>query len=506
MLLRILLNLSTFATLAISTAQPLNAQCDPSNLNKISNQYTLECVKGCCLIDPDDLDCPHDCYQLTNNNNDDVNNNKNIKAVVQQEVDSTDGQTDECIEIDKTSACAPWQSGYYINKTELSLVYGQKIAFQEDWDNFVYSATSGGEYQAKLWNDWAKCTKYKGAPIQYSRTYTCLTDIFLFSSGCNKKAPQPSPCPDFCEVYGKAVETLLSDDEACPNVQEFIENEEEYLTVESRRTILASAASGCKEILTSWSSGKYEGKVHPNQGFTSGGYAYDYEDGVYFTESSCPSEKFINGVDEDAFYCGFGGNLNAANSYCKDFNDAPCCKILEKDTYKIPHYTPKSENKKQKATKKKQNQLSQGPKSIQQLNSENLSGNQDNAQSASQPEKSAAPIVAASLGSIGLVGLAVGAGFIVKRKRSRSGAKEYQSPTKVGMTSSKKPKTSLNTRLPVVHEYHQSLPDEVELRKGDIVEVISSYDDGWAKGRNITTGLEGTFPLACLEKQKKTKK
>ena len=33
---------------------------------------------------------------------------------------------------------------------------------------------------------------------------------------------------------------------------------------------------------------------------------------------------------------------------------------------------------------------------------------------------------------------------------------------------------------------------------GDEVEVINKFDDGWALGRNMTSGKEGTFPLACL--------
>jgi hypothetical protein len=30
------------------------------------------------------------------------------------------------------------------------------------------------------------------------------------------------------------------------------------------------------------------------------------------------------------------------------------------------------------------------------------------------------------------------------------------------------------------------------------VEVSATYDDGWGKGRNVETGLVGTFPMACV--------
>ncbi|KAJ3214573.1 hypothetical protein HK099_006821 [Clydaea vesicula] len=515
MVKRIVLNLLSILILTITSATPVDNQptsniCDPSSLNKISNQFTKECVNGCCLIDVDDIDCHKDCYKLTNyndNQSSEENNDKSVESNTEHKPKEKNHNSDECIEIHSASACAPWQSGYYINKTELSLVYGQKINSEEDWDEYVYSATSGGEYQANLWNDWARCINYNGESIQYSRTYTCLTDIFLFSSGCNKQAPKPSPCPDFCEVYGKAVETLLSDDGACPNVEDVVEDEEEYRIVESRRSILASAALGCKDILHSWSSGKYEGKVS-KQGFTSGGYAEDFKENVYFTEATCPKDKFIVGVDEDAHYCGFGGNLDAAEEYCSDFENAPCCKNLKNTSSKSSsEKTEEEDEKKQEnnGNKQKNLKLSQGAEKVQELNSENLSSDQQNGQPASSNSggDNTGAIVAGTLGSVGMVGLIIGATLVVRRKKSSSAGSGYQSPTKVGMTSSKKPKTILNERFPVVHEYHQSLPDEVELRKGDIVELISSYDDGWAKGRNITTGLEGTFPLACLKKKGK---
>jgi hypothetical protein len=33
---------------------------------------------------------------------------------------------------------------------------------------------------------------------------------------------------------------------------------------------------------------------------------------------------------------------------------------------------------------------------------------------------------------------------------------------------------------------------------GDEVQVTQKFDDGWALGTNLTTGKQGTFPMACL--------
>ncbi|KAJ3306800.1 STIP1 y and U box-containing protein 1 [Kappamyces sp. JEL0829] len=49
-----------------------------------------------------------------------------------------------------------------------------------------------------------------------------------------------------------------------------------------------------------------------------------------------------------------------------------------------------------------------------------------------------------------------------------------------------------------VFEYKANLFDELSLNVGDEVQVINQFDDGWALGMNLTTGKEGTFPMACL--------
>jgi hypothetical protein len=73
-------------------------------------------------------------------------------------------------------------------------------------------------------------------------------------------------------------------------------------------------------------------------------------------------------------------------------------------------------------------------------------------------------------------------------------------------------KSDLNTMIPstatqtpsnddfyvVVHPYPPQMPDELELNSGDIICLALNFDDGWALGFNVTTGLKGAFPLVCI--------
>ncbi|CAO3587134.1 unnamed protein product [Absidia cylindrospora] len=50
----------------------------------------------------------------------------------------------------------------------------------------------------------------------------------------------------------------------------------------------------------------------------------------------------------------------------------------------------------------------------------------------------------------------------------------------------------------VVHPYPPQVADELGLQVGDIVCLAMGFDDGWALGFNVTTGLKGVFPLVCV--------
>jgi hypothetical protein len=50
----------------------------------------------------------------------------------------------------------------------------------------------------------------------------------------------------------------------------------------------------------------------------------------------------------------------------------------------------------------------------------------------------------------------------------------------------------------VQHAYPAQMTDELGLYVGDIVCVAMHFDDGWALGFNVTTGLKGVFPVVCV--------
>ncbi|KAG1344741.1 hypothetical protein G6F62_004377 [Rhizopus arrhizus] len=50
----------------------------------------------------------------------------------------------------------------------------------------------------------------------------------------------------------------------------------------------------------------------------------------------------------------------------------------------------------------------------------------------------------------------------------------------------------------VKHPYPPQMGDELGLHIGDIVCVAMKFDDGWALGFNVTTGLKGVFPIVCV--------
>ncbi|KAH9245523.1 hypothetical protein BASA81_016987 [Batrachochytrium salamandrivorans] len=47
--------------------------------------------------------------------------------------------------------------------------------------------------------------------------------------------------------------------------------------------------------------------------------------------------------------------------------------------------------------------------------------------------------------------------------------------------------------------YEPTMPDELLLNVDDTILVYRAYDDGWAFGRNISTSMNGVFPVACAE-------
>ncbi|KAJ3090409.1 E3 ubiquitin-protein ligase sh3rf2 [Quaeritorhiza haematococci] len=447
----------------------------------------------------------------------------------------------ECIPLDTTTACAPWTSGYYINATELALVYGlnKPLSAASDWDELVYSSTAGGDIQAKLWSSWAQCTGYTGQPIQFFRTYVCLTDIFMFSAGCNEKPPEPRLCPDTCDLYGKAVQALIRDETACPPYGQLQQTAPgDFDVLNERRHYVSEAAESCKSVLSSWAPlyADQSDRTPKQQSFRSGGYAEDYDErNSYFQESSCPSDKYFVGVQDDNGYCGFSGNLDIAKKYCADFPNAPCCTRLSAQPGKkpaasrpsspAPPASPSSPAVKPVVPEPSQKSKVQAVSAQKVATDQQVQAANGDGAPANNSGSNAGVIIASTVGAVALAAIGAAAFVIQRRRRSfnestkANGAGGKSQPLLMGggrpsnvggirvvpnkpagASSAAKDSASapLNPKYKVIHEYSPSLPDELELRKGDDVEVKASFDDGWGKGMNMATGKEGIFPLACV--------
>ncbi|CAO3594391.1 unnamed protein product [Absidia cylindrospora] len=50
----------------------------------------------------------------------------------------------------------------------------------------------------------------------------------------------------------------------------------------------------------------------------------------------------------------------------------------------------------------------------------------------------------------------------------------------------------------VIHAYPPQMEDELALGVGDTIMLALPFDDGWALGVNLATGLKGAFPLVCV--------
>ena len=57
----------------------------------------------------------------------------------------------------------------------------------------------------------------------------------------------------------------------------------------------------------------------------------------------------------------------------------------------------------------------------------------------------------------------------------------------------------LDRRYIVVSDYEPSANDELKLRQGDTVVLDLLFSDGWAKGKNENSAMEGILPVACIK-------
>ncbi|KAJ3280811.1 hypothetical protein HK104_000392 [Borealophlyctis nickersoniae] len=394
----------------------------------------------------------------------------------------------ECIPVDDNTACAPWNKGYSINATALGRVYGLSgpIPDAKFWDKMMREVTSGGESQARPWRDWVGCSGYNGQLIQYFRSYACLTDLHYYSAGCNKDVKPPAQlCGGVCDAYGAAVTQLVSNPTLCPlnlgNVPQ-----SRYEEVSQARSFALAGASSCK-----WLAGTY--------GLGGTG-----------------TQQCIYGVDADHYGCGFGDDEKTAKAYCGQYPNAACCARLKGGSASAsPSPKPQGPSKIASFADSFEKIGAGNPNSLLHSSAQadsTTSGSSTSAQGGSWIEQNKLPLIGASAGVAALIAAGVAVGVVRARRRSTvvpsrrgGGTTPLVSSARASMGASGAAAAAgfngaaYQAKYSVLHEYLPALPDELELQPGDHVELLKSFDDGWGRGRNMRTGLEGTFPMACIE-------
>ncbi|KAI8926562.1 hypothetical protein BC831DRAFT_456157 [Entophlyctis helioformis] len=462
----------------------------------------------------------------------------------------------ECVPIGSTSSCSPWAHGFYINATLLSRVYGladgEPPLSAAQWDRLVAATTSGGDMQAGIWRNWAGCSGYDGQPIQFYRSFVCLTDIFDLSAGCNSllsnpafqrpAAPVGGLCSSVCSSYGEAISSLIEDAAVCPpppqqprhpSARRQRQPDGRFeAAIMARRRDAHNGGRLCARLTNAWQD-------------------------VFGPASAC-----IAGVDGDASACGFAASPDVAREYCALFPRAPCCSSLAKtpastdssdssDSSDSDHESTEKSNETAGTAAADSDDSKPAPVDSSSVASlldpirkvamawgiaSNAPAMHNSAQVAaadanpSVPASSSASDSASPASSTGtllivlyVVGGVLAAVVVVSavslvlkyrkkghsartsssHSKSSAGATPFMvSTTKtsaVGQAPASQAGSPTTRQFRAVCDYNPELPDEVVLRSGDAVEVLESFDDGWCSCRNLTSKLEGLCPVACLE-------
>jgi hypothetical protein len=395
-----------------------------------------------------------------------------------------------------------------------------------EWQNLLL-ASSLSDFDHQPWKQyyWQKlfaCDGYYGEPIQYSLTYACLTDIFYFSSGCNEAAgahvPDVPVCQETCDNFGSALGGLISDTTACSASKPATLDADSWARVQSGREGALKGAESCSTLLSEW---KYE--VQP--------------------------KECSDGVDDDFKTCGFGGNVNAAATYCYDIKDqAPCCETfhyyVEKgytgiadiaDVSSLIKPPPGSVAASNSIASNLWTSSTSALKAMG-IDTEDTIKNAENTfndavgKAENFYDNNRALAIGLAVGGISLliviigvsvyiarrrrntrVGKSGGNGGIIGGKLGRMGTTKRIPPPSAAvqaerdaadrrlLSSNGAPASSVMAKKTVMISYEPELPDEVKLDVGQVVIVHSEYEDGWGRGQVVQTGMIGAFPLACLE-------
>jgi hypothetical protein len=273
-----------------------------------------------------------------------------------------------------------------------------------------------------------------------------MNDIFVISKHCNQTATRPL-CPETCTKLGQAVNVFIRD--ACPPTQN--------LKVQNRRDQLKQLGHVCENI--------------PNL--------------LNQFEGDC-----IQSVDRDRTSCGFAGNQQIAKNYCKgkerSYND--CCSRLvdgnddnEQEIAKDYSYasdefligTDRFESFEAIVSPRtKSRSLTQPPNAI-------------------MITMTAVTVVAICVCVILAAGICISYAVRTRRRQraARKVSQKLQVPRRYDSIKSELPSTQ--TKYIVKYAYVPNLPDEMELKVGDIIQFYQVSDDRWGDAYNLTSFEEG---------------
>lgn len=197
-------------------------------------------------------------------------------------------------------------------------------------------------------------------------------------------------------------------------------------------------------------------------------------------------------------YSGFAGDSETAEYYCKDYPNAECCKHRKEGH---AQQQPSQEKPKvdQQTSAKTPALIDNSAATSAQAANGDIGLNQPGTVAAeSWMEQNKTPVIAGSVG-VAAVLIAVGAAVGVMRARRRRSVGRnnriqpgsgvpFIAPAMTQATGDATNITPLKAKYKVVFDYTPQLIDELELVKGDMVEVWASYDDGMLSTFAVCSG------------------
>ncbi|KAJ3142529.1 hypothetical protein HK101_003299 [Irineochytrium annulatum] len=359
----------------------------------------------------------------------------------------------ECMPIDSTSVCSPFSSGLAINITAVSNFIllqpwaTQPIATVADWSNAIEAVSdqTSSTLTALVSDICSTDSADAHSALEHRRSLLCAASLFVHSAGCNAdylKRGRPTVCEVTFQRMTDELEELFNNWQSCPS----------FGTADARGKLQQTV----KDAMTMSRS-----------------------DGV-----------------------------------------GMCVSVVDGDRSARP---PVDGGQTDEVEVRKPNNRLFAPARQPSTNSRLFNKAAENTSSSSSSTVSLPLIIGVSVGGVVLV-----AGLLtvfLRRRRSSSLPKHFRGLPRGTTTSpgSRNPgalaafggPAGSDASLPlapssmsgavmgarlvrVKHPYTAELPDEVDLRVGDLVEVERRYDDDWGKGLNTRTGMRGHFPLAVL--------